>query len=274
MFYLSLIKQKFIKMKKIIFIISILFSINSYSQYASGSFIVLNDGMEEEYIKTEKLWHVYHKKSVKDGHKNLWSIWKVDVTNYDDKIEKDRFPDYFILEGYDTLDDLTAESERYSPEGFKEISNYIKSKMKGKMSSRAIDKILSKPVRKETRMYHHQFLASTPFTGGGLKVGDKMTIAPMQQLQDDYEDFETNFYKDLFSKRVMNGDHRWWGFSKIINRNDNALNISTHTAWNMFIEGKNMEMPEDFSSRKIMEITPKARKMYNPIQLTLVFVAD
>ena len=47
-----------------------------------------------------------------------------------------------------TLEDLTAESERYSPEGFKEISSYIKSKMKGKMSSRAIDKILSKSVRK------------------------------------------------------------------------------------------------------------------------------
>jgi len=261
-------------MKKLLFIISIFFSINSYSQYASGSFIVLNEGMEEDYLLTEKLWQVYHKKSVKDGHKNHWSIWKVDVTNYEDKIEEDRFPDYFILEGYNTLEDLTAESERYSPEGFKEISNYIKSKMKGKMSSRAIDKILSKSVRKETRMYHHQFLAATPFTGGGLKVGDKMSIAPMQQLQDDYEDFETNFYKDLFNKRVMNGDHRWWGFSKIINRNDKALNISTHTAWNMFIEGKNMEWPEDFTSRKIMEITPQARKMYNPIQLKLVYVAD
>ena len=42
----------------------------------------------------------------------------------------------------------------------------------------------------------------------------------------------------------------------------------------MFIEGKNMEMPEDFSSKKIMEITPQARKMNNPIQLTLVYVVD
>ena len=42
----------------------------------------------------------------------------------------------------------------------------------------------------------------------------------------------------------------------------------------MFIEGKNMEWPEDFTSRKIMEITPQARKMYNPIQLKLVYVAD
>ena len=261
-------------MKKILLLISVLFFNFTFAQYASGSFIVLNEGMEEDYLMTEKLWQVYHKKSVKDGHKNHWSIWKVDVTNYEDKIEEDRFPDYFILEGYNTLDDLTAESDRYSPEGLKEISNYIKSKMKGKMSSRAIDKILSKSVRKETRMYHHQFLAATPFTGGGLKVGDKMTIAPMQQLQDDYEDFETNFYKDLFNERVMNGDHRWWGFSKVINRNDNALTISTHTAWNMFIDGKQPVWPEDFVSRKIMEITPQARKMYNPIQLTLVYVAD
>ena len=56
-------------MKKIVFIISILFSINSYTQYASGSFIVLKEGMEKEYLETEKLWQVYHKKSVMDGHK-------------------------------------------------------------------------------------------------------------------------------------------------------------------------------------------------------------
>jgi hypothetical protein len=42
----------------------------------------------------------------------------------------------------------------------------------------------------------------------------------------------------------------------------------------MWSEGKTIKWPEDFSSKKIMEITPQARKMYNPIQLTLVYVAD
>jgi hypothetical protein len=96
----------------------------------------------------------------------------------------------------------------------------------------------------------------------------------MKQLQDDYEDYEVNFYKNIFSKHVMDGNHRWWGFSKIIDRNENALDISTHSAWNMWSEGKTIKWPEDFSSKKIMEITPQARKMYNPIQLTLVYVAD
>jgi len=261
-------------MKKIIFIVSILFSITSYSQVASGSFIVLNEGAEQDYLNIEELWQVYHQKSVNDGHKNHWSIWKVDISNYDDKTEKDRFPDYFILEGYDNLDDLNAEYARYTPEGWKVISGYIKKSMKGKMSSRKIDKILSKQVRKETRTYHHHFMASTPFTGGRLKAGDKMSLAPMKQLQDDYEDYEVNFYKNIFSKHVMDGNHRWWGFSKIINRTESALDISTHSAWNMWTEGKTITWPEDFASKKIMEITPQARKMYNPIQLTLVYVAD
>jgi hypothetical protein len=42
----------------------------------------------------------------------------------------------------------------------------------------------------------------------------------------------------------------------------------------MWTEGKTITWPEDFVSKKIMEITPQARKMYNPIQLTLVYVAD
>ena len=47
-------------MKKIIFIVSILFSITSYSQVASGSFIVLNEGAEQDYLNIEELWQVYH----------------------------------------------------------------------------------------------------------------------------------------------------------------------------------------------------------------------
>ena len=67
-------------MKKIIFIVSILFSITSYSQVASGSFIVLNEGAEQDYLNIEELWQVYHQKSVNDGHKNHWRYQKCHTT--------------------------------------------------------------------------------------------------------------------------------------------------------------------------------------------------
>jgi hypothetical protein len=38
----------------------------------------------------------------------------------------------------------------------------------------------------------------------------------------------------------------------------------------MGFEGKNLDLPQDFVSQKIMEITDDARKMYNATTLELV----
>ena len=86
-------------MKKLL-IALILFPLLGYSQYAASSFVTLNEGMEEAYLKIEKLWSEYHKEAVKKGHKNSWSIWKVDPTGYDDKIEKSRIPHFMIVENF------------------------------------------------------------------------------------------------------------------------------------------------------------------------------
>ena len=249
----------------------ILFPLIGYSQYAAGSFVTLNEGMEDSYLKIEKLWSEYHKEAVKKGYKNSWSIWKVDPTGYDDKIEKSRIPHFMILETYSTKEKMDEEFARYDKKGLANIRALIKKKMKGKMSSSQVDKILSKNVEKERRGYIHQGLSATPFTGGSLKPGDKMQVTPMQQLQDDYEKFETEFYQKIFLDNIMKGNHRWWGFTKIIGRSDNALTFVTHSAWNIGIEGKEFEMPKDFASQKIIEITDAARKMYNPTTFELVY---
>ena len=257
-------------MKKIVLIITcFIFSISN-SQYATSSFVTLNEGMEDAYLEIEKLWSEYHKEAVKKGHKNSWSIWRVDPTGYEDKIDKSRIPHFMILETYESNKQLDDEFARYDKKGMMEIKSFIKKKMKGKISSSKVEKILSRNVEKERRGYIHQGLAATPFTGGSLKPGDEMQLTPMQQLQDDYEKYETEFYQKVFSDNVMKGNHRYWGFSKIIGRSDNALKISTHAAWNLGFEGKDFEFPQDFVSKKIMEITDDARKMYNATRLELV----
>ena len=258
-------------MKKIFFLGLFLFNTLIYSQYASSSFITLNEGMENSYLEIEKLWSEYHKEAIKNGHKTSWAIWKIDQYGLEDKIEKDRHPNYVIIETYSNLKQLEEEFARYDEDGIKKITTLIKGKLKGKISSSKIDKILSQTVEKERRIYIHEGIAATPFTGGSLKPGDKMTIAPMEQLKDDYESFETDFYQKIFADNVMKGNHRWWGFTRIIDRSDNALTFNTHVAWNIGIEGKEIEIPDDFVSKKIIEITPESRKMYNPINLELVY---
>ena len=127
-------------MKKV-FIVLILFPILGFSQFASSSYVTLNDGMEDAYLQLEKLWSEYHKEAVKKGHKNSWSIWKVDPTGYEDKIEKSRVPHFMIIETFDTKEQMDEEFARYDEKGLAEIRALIKKKLKGKMSSSKIDKI-------------------------------------------------------------------------------------------------------------------------------------
>ena len=179
-----------------------------------------------------------------------------------------------IVETYKSKALLDEEFARYDVEGMKKINNLIKQKLKGKISSRNINKILGKNIEKERRSYVHQGVAGTPLTGGSLKPGDIMQVTPMEQLEDDYEKYETEFYQKIFSNNVMKGNHRYWGFSKIIDRSENALTFGTHSAWNIGIEGKQLDFPQDFVSQKIMEITDDARKMYNATTFELVYIVD
>jgi|TARA_B110000483_G_scaffold1010_1_gene1165 hypothetical protein len=259
-------------MKKILFLL--FFPIALSAQYATTSYVTLNEGMEKDYLKIEELWSEYHKEAVKNGHKSSWAIWKVDPTGYDDKVESSRIPHFMIVETYNNKTLLDEESDRYDTEGMKKIKTLIKQKLKGKISNRNINKILSKNVEKERRSYIHQGLAGTPLTGGSLKAGDIMRVTPMKQLEDDYEKYETEFYQKIFSNNVMKGNHRWWAFSKIIDRSENALTFGTHSAWNIGIKGKQLDLPKDFASQKIMEITGTARKMYNPTTYELVYIVD
>ena len=50
-------------MKKLL--IALILLLLGYSQYAASSFVTLNEGMEEAYLKNEKLWSEYHKEAVK-----------------------------------------------------------------------------------------------------------------------------------------------------------------------------------------------------------------
>ena len=67
-------------MKKYFFLITLFALSISYGQFASTSYVTLNDGMEKAYLELEKVWSEYHKEAVKNGDKSSLAIWKVDPT--------------------------------------------------------------------------------------------------------------------------------------------------------------------------------------------------
>ncbi len=62
-------------MKKLFFLFLLAPAI-TLAQYVTAEFVVLNNGSDADYNQLEKVWKVYHQKSVDSGEKLGWSVWK------------------------------------------------------------------------------------------------------------------------------------------------------------------------------------------------------
>ena len=53
-----------------------------------------------------------------------------------------------------------------------------------------------------------------------------------QALNDDYEDYEMKFFKNMHEKNISDGSMGWWEFNRVIKRSNNANQDVTHTKKN------------------------------------------
>ena len=258
-------------MKKLFYLLLIIpFSISA--QFAVADYIVLNEGMENQYNDLEKVWKVYHQQSIDAGEKIGWAVWK---TTPNDSANENA-AHYVVFNQFSSKEQMEKWTKNFD---YNKAVLIMKSGLKGEMSSRTINRILSKApsIKKEVRVYSMKLMDATPLTGGDLKIGDKMTYAPMIQKSDDYEKVESFIAKPYFLSQVMNGKHRWWGFTKIIDRNENAYENITHIAWNIGIpnaEHNDYMIENEFVQQVLTDKMNSSREMLNGQELTLVHKSD
>jgi uncharacterized protein (DUF1330 family) len=258
-------------MKKLFYLLLIIpFSISA--QFAVADYIVLNEGMDSQYNDLEKVWKAYHQQSINAGEKMGWAVWKTTPNNS----TNENAAHYVVINQFSSKEQMEKWTKNFD---YNKAVLIMKSELKGKMSSRTINRILSKgpSIKKEVRVYSMKLMDATPLTGGDLKIGDKMTYAPMIQKSDDYEKVESFIAKPYFLKQVMNGKHRWWGFTKIIDRNENAYENITHIAWNIGIPNAvhdDYMVENEFIQQVLTDKMNSSREMLNAQELTLVHKSD
>ena len=129
-------------------------------------------------------------------------------------------------------------------------------------------------IKREVRRYCIQIIDATPFTGGDLKVGEKISMGGMVQKSDEYEKMESNIWKPYVLEQVKNGLHRGWAFTKIIEKSDNAFNDVTHFTFNIPIEGAKWPpffVENEYISQKLTDMIGNSRDMpYGSGELTLL----
>jgi hypothetical protein len=128
---------------------------------------------------------------------------------------------------------------------------------------------------KERRNYTLQNVDQTIWSGGELKPGDTMTLTPSNALSDDFENYESMFWKPYIEKAILKGQHRWWALSKVIGKADNAYEGISHFFWNIGVEGSNWWSDidqSDFKFQKLQEGLNASSEHADPITLELVSI--
>ena len=253
-------------MKKII--LFFLLPVIAFSQYVVADFIVLNNGTDSDYHKLEKVWSVYHQKAVDSGEKWGWSVWKRTVTDNDN----DDSAHYVVFNTFSSEEQRDKTMKNWS---MNNAISIMKAGLRGKMSSKNVDNIVKKgdALKKEVRQYELEFLDATPFVGE-LKIGDKMSFAPMIQKRDDYEEYESNVWKPVFEREILRNNHRWWAITKIAKRNEPAYKNPTHLVWNIGVQnGKPFIQDDDFMSKTMRSevMRDEYRTMSDPDEITLIY---
>ena len=244
------------------------------AQYAVADFIVLNDEMDAEYHKLEKVWGAWHQNSVEKGEKTGWAVWKRTPQDGDNE----NAPDYVVFNQFGSEEQMNNYLSGGDDFSINEAISTMRSNLKG-MSKRSIRKIVESEgkIKKQVRTYHIEMVDATPFDNLNIKIGDKMTFAPMIQKTDDYEQVESYIAKPYFMEQIKNGKHKWWGFTRIINRSDKAYKNLTHIAWNMYVpdaEHDDYVVENEFIQKVLNDKISSSREMRGAQELTLVYQND
>jgi hypothetical protein len=242
---------------------------------SSVDFHVLNDNMEDSYIELEKIWSEFHKNNMERGKMIRWVMLKVESSEGGPS----DVANYVTVNTYGSIKDYNSIWDNINPDSFSKI---VKKRLKGKMSSRTVNKILNAEIKKSHRSY-----MITPLDGTApppkLKEGDVILLDAMSQKNDDYEQYESSLAKNVMQYNVDNGNLKLWGFTKIIDRNEAAAKGPTHFTWRVPVEGGDFqwekeELYEKFGNKflyqKMWELASASRSIPGSASLRIVQIIE
>ena len=253
-------------MKKIILLFTLLFTFSASAQYNILSAVQLNEGQEEQYLALEAFMGPVHDLAIEKGIQQWQSVWKVTSEIGENG------PHYIINTGFSSKEQLDAFNKSWADGDWLDLAIEAH---KGKISARRVERIMNNlgSESKERRNYHLSTVDMTIWYGSSLEPGDTFVITPTQAQNDDFENYESLFWKPYVEKAIINGKHGFWRLAKVYERNENAYEGITHFFFNRFVEGGSMTdgIPTDsFKFKKLQEGLNAASQHADAITLELI----
>ena len=256
--------KKFISIL-LFFTVSFIYSQDWSNVYRQVEEVTLNEGLSDQYNEFEKFWGVVKEKQIADGKLLGWFIWKVDPSSN----ENNPWAEYLIVNVYkdkNQMDEMSSKSTKW-------WSSYIKIAHKGKTKRSVIKKYtkesLNNKYRKTSVNYVNKGLSSFLTEGASPQEGITGRYFGMEQLNEDYVNFEINYFGP---NHIKNGSRVYWELNEIIDRSENAYKPVTH----MIFEIPNPDAPEinqdeiSFTDKMMGKYGVASRKMHGWMTAKLV----
>ena len=263
-------------MKKIVLSILGFFVVNLiFSQAVVMEEITLNEGTEKDYIQFEKMFSNAHEKVQDNGEKAGWFLFKVIPTE-----EATQWPpnsstpwcDFVLFNIYS--DDSQLDGDWGMGKNQKERQSFIRLANKGKMTNSEMTKLfkMADKFKKKVTSYTLRGVDST-IDIGPIKVGDRATLLGVEQLNEDYEMYESEFFKTYHNKQITDGFRLAWYLNKISKRSENAYQPITHVIFERF--NPNSQISNDssepsFTEKMMAKNGQASRKIHGGLILELV----
>ena len=249
-------------MKKLFFLFLLAPAV-TLAQYVTAEFVVLNDGTDSDYNQLEKVWKVYHQKSVDSAEKLGWSVWKRTPKEGDDG-----WAQYYVVVGNN--DEKQLSQDEWAP---------FMQKALGK-SQRAISKMMDgSGIVAEARPLQISWVGGTIYAGSSIKPGDKMYFHYMTQKNENFEDLELNVWKPIAEEQILEGIRKFWGLAKVDNKSENFPGDATHIAFNImngdtFSQTQNTTPNWDYETTQLMGLVQESREMLDAEELTCIYILN
>ena len=261
-------------MKKLLLLAILLTSTFSFTQVATIDIFFLKEGMEKQYLELEEVWSEFHSQMIEEGKMYGWSLFKIEsVSNPGLDV-----PQYMTLNRFESIEALKKAYVGMTPDKFNKI---VRKRLRGKLTSKQIRKILKTNPKK----MHHSYtieLTDQTMPSVEMNVGEVINVDAMVQKNPDYEQYESNWAKPIFQDNVNQKMLKWWGFTKVIDKNEQALSDITHFTWKIPVEGKkprwNSKRSQamfggEFTFKKLANLVGNSRDMLGSAKLKLIKVA-
>ena len=236
------------------------------SVYRQVEEVTIYEGLEEEYLNFEAFWKTVKEKHVKEGKQIAWFVWKVIPSE-----ENKGWADYLILNIFSDEKQMTDMLSKSVDWWTNEIKVAHKGKTKRSLIRKYIKETIENKYRKKSVTYTNKGIDAFLAQGAAPAAGIKGNYIGVEQLNEDYVDFETKLFAPYHKQSKS---RLYWELNEIVDRSENAYKPVTH----IIFEIKNPEDPQTkwnptFAEQMAVKYGIASRKFHGAMDAELVHFA-